>query len=76
MRWGWRESNPRRPSQNMTGPRFRFNHSAKGAATCHLFLFVRIAMVYDGINIVVIGIFVDCLPKNKSITGLNRDYKS
>ncbi len=28
---GWRESNPRRPSQNVTGPLFRLNHSAKGA---------------------------------------------
>ncbi len=31
MRWGWRELNPHRPSQNVTGPRFRLNHLAKGA---------------------------------------------
>ena len=31
MRWGWLELNPRRPSQNVIGPRFRLNHSAKGA---------------------------------------------
>ncbi len=30
VRWGWRELNPRRPSQSVTGPRFRLNHSAKG----------------------------------------------
>ncbi len=31
VRWGWRELNPRGPSQNVTGPRFRLNLSAKGA---------------------------------------------
>jgi hypothetical protein len=31
VRWEWRESNPRRTSQNVTGPRFSLNHLAKGA---------------------------------------------
>jgi hypothetical protein len=31
VRWGWRELNPRRPSQNVTGHRFRLNNSAKEA---------------------------------------------
>ena len=31
MRWGWRELNPRRPSHNVIGHRFRLNHTAKGA---------------------------------------------
>ncbi len=30
VRWGWQELNPNRPSQNVTGPHFRLNHSAKG----------------------------------------------
>ncbi len=33
MRWGWRELNQRRPSQNVIGPCFRLNHLAKGAVT-------------------------------------------
>jgi hypothetical protein len=38
VRWGWRESSPRRPSQNVTGPRFRLNHSAKRAVCMYAWL--------------------------------------
>ncbi len=30
MRWEWLELHPRCQSQNVTGPRFRLNHSSKG----------------------------------------------
>ncbi len=42
MCWGWWELNPRRPSQNVTGRRFRLNHSAKGAV-----LYIKPVFIYE-----------------------------
>ncbi len=50
MRWGWRESNPRRPSQNVTGPRFRLIYSLRGWYLPRYLSDRRVSVLYGSVT--------------------------
>ncbi len=55
MLWGWRELNPRRPSQNVTGPRFCLKHSAKEAVVPAVFIANKVIDVVDKVMLFIIA---------------------